>query len=75
MVREDHAQVLIGTGEALDLVLALVSGDATAKRGERQMLHDLREDKLTLMHQATPRQPVPQSPPGPNRCLNREHWL
>src|ERR1700674_741180 len=67
---ECHTQVLIQTREALDLVLALIPSNAAAKRSEWQMLHHLRKNELALMHRATPRQPLPQSPPGRNRCSN-----
>ena len=40
---ECHAEVLVETGKALDLVRSAIARHATAKRGQRQMLRDLRE--------------------------------
>lgn len=54
-LRKRHAQVLIETREALDLVLAAVVRHTAAKRAERKMAHQLRKDELALMHRATPR--------------------
>ena len=54
-LRKGHAQVLIQTREALDLVLAGVVRDTATKRAEREMAHQLRKNELALMHRATPR--------------------
>ncbi len=40
---ECHAEILVETGKALDLVRSAIARHATAKRGQRQMLRDLRE--------------------------------
>ena len=38
---ESHAQVLVETGEAFDLVVTAVARDATAKRMEGEKVHHL----------------------------------
>ncbi len=54
-LREGHAQVLIETREALDLVLPRITREATAERRLRKMAHQLRKPELALMHRVTPR--------------------
>jgi len=49
-LREGHAQILIDTGERLDLVFSAVARNATTKRGQRQMLRDLREHEFAQVH-------------------------
>jgi hypothetical protein len=51
---EGHAQVLVETGEVLDLVFPVVAGDTAAKGGQRQMRHDLREDEFARVHERGP---------------------
>ena len=53
-LRERHAQILVETGEMLDLVLAIVTSDATSKGRQRQVLHDLSENEFALVHQRAP---------------------
>ena len=45
-LREGQAEKLLETGEALDLVLAAVRGDAATKRRERQMARQLCENRV-----------------------------
>lgn len=47
-LRKGHAQVLIQTREALDLVLAVVMDCAAAKSAQRKMAQQLRKDELAL---------------------------
>ena len=54
-LRERHSKKLIETGEVLHLVFASMRGNTTAKRGQRQMRHELCEYELALVHgQARP---------------------
>lgn len=55
-----HAQILIPTGEAFDLVVAVVSIDALAKFVHRKEIHQLREDRLALDHWPSPRAWMPK---------------
>jgi len=45
-----HGQELIHAGELLDLVIATVSGYASTKSAQWQKRHELRENKLALVH-------------------------
>jgi len=54
-LREGHAQELIQARERFHLPLALISGHASAKRGQWKVLHQLREHELALVHQSSPR--------------------
>ena len=45
-----HGQELIHAGEILDLVIASVSGHTSAKSAQWQKCHELRENKLALVH-------------------------
>ena len=45
-----HGQELVHAGEVLNLVIASVLGNAAAKRAQRQEGHELRENKLALVH-------------------------
>jgi len=45
---------LVETGEMLDLVLAIVTSDATSKGRQRQVLHDLSENEFALVHRRAP---------------------
>jgi hypothetical protein len=45
-----HAEVLIETREALDLVVSIVACHTTAKRGQRQMPGELRKHQLARVH-------------------------
>jgi hypothetical protein len=47
---KSHCQELVHAGEGLDLVVASVRGDATAKSAQQQERHELRENKLALVH-------------------------
>jgi hypothetical protein len=49
-LREGHREELMHAREILHLVLATMGGDATAKRAQWQMRHQLREDELALVH-------------------------
>ena len=46
-----HSQELIHAGELLDLVIATVSGHASAKSAQWQEGHELRENKLAVVHE------------------------
>jgi len=48
--RKSHRQELVHAGEVLDLVVASVRSNATAKSAQRQERHELRENKLALVH-------------------------
>ena len=47
---EGHGEELVQAGEVLDLVLAPVVGDTTAKRAQREIEHELRKYELALVH-------------------------
>ena len=49
-LRKGHREELIEAREFLHLVIAPMGGDTAAKRGERQMGHDLRKHEHALMH-------------------------
>ena len=70
-LRKCHAQILIETGEALDLVLALVARHAATKGMQRQVLHQLREDELACVHRSPRRQPDAQGRQTYKRCSSR----
>ena len=46
-----HRQELIHAGELLDLVIATVSGHASTKSAQWQKRHELRENKLAVVHE------------------------
>jgi hypothetical protein len=71
-LREGHAQVLIQTREALDLVLPGITRHAPAERRQRKMAHQLRKNELALMHRSTPRRGPRSRCARPNRCSNRD---
>jgi hypothetical protein len=48
---KSHRQELVHAGEFLDLVVASVRGHATAKSAQRQERHELRENKLAVVHE------------------------
>ena len=48
---EGHGQELVHAGELLDLVIATVSGHASTKSAQWQEGHELRENKLALVHE------------------------
>jgi hypothetical protein len=54
-LREHHAQILVETGGVLDLVLAVIASHAAPEGRQRQVLHDLRENELALVHGRAPR--------------------
>jgi len=45
-----HGQELIHAGEVLDLVIATVSGHASTESAQWQKRHELRKNKLDLVH-------------------------
>jgi hypothetical protein len=45
-----HGQELVHAGEILNLVLAAVSGHASTEIAQVQKRHELRENKLALVH-------------------------
>jgi hypothetical protein len=45
-----HCQELVHAGELLDLVIATVSGHASTKSAQWQKRHELRENKLAVVH-------------------------
>ena len=47
---ERHAEVLVETRKALDLVRSAIARHATAKRRQRQMLRDLRKHQFAQVH-------------------------
>jgi hypothetical protein len=49
-----HREILISAGECLDLVIALVTMNATPERVHRQVIHDLRKDELARVHVGGP---------------------
>ena len=49
-LRKGHAKKLIETTEGLDLVVPIVSLDATSKGMHWKMFHYLGEDHLSYMH-------------------------
>ena len=58
---EGHGQELVHAGEILDLVIAAVSGHASTKSAQWQEGHELRENKLALVHE------------GPLRANAKDH--
>jgi hypothetical protein len=46
-----HRQELIHAGELLELVIATVSGHASSKSAQWQKCHELRENKLAVVHE------------------------
>ena len=56
-----HDQELVHAGEILNLVIATVSGYASAKSAQWQKGHELRENKLSLVHE------------GPLRADGKDH--
>ena len=50
-LREGHTQILIQTGEVLDLVLASVPGHATTESSQRQMCYHLRKNEFARVHE------------------------
>src|SRR5215468_2389816 len=61
-LRECQAQILIEARKPLDPALAVVARHATTKRCQRQVLHKLGKDIMTLMHGDT------LAAVGPHRC-------
>jgi hypothetical protein len=49
-LRKSHGQKLVHAGEVLHLVVASVMGNATAKGAQWQPGHELRENKLAVVH-------------------------
>ena len=49
-LREGHREKLIQAGELLNLVIAPVPCNTSTKRAQRQQCHELRENKLALIH-------------------------
>src|SRR3546814_8296795 len=47
---KSHRQELIHAGKILDLVIAPIARDAATKSAQRQTRHQLRKDKLALVH-------------------------
>jgi len=47
---EGHGQELVHAGEVVDLVIATVSSHASTKSAQWQKRHELRENKLALVH-------------------------
>lgn len=71
-LRKGHAKKLIQTGERFDFVLSVVPGHATTKRRQRQMLCQLSENQLSLVHSATPRSQASQRGRTGSPCSNRD---
>jgi hypothetical protein len=49
-LRKSHAEIMVEAGKTLDLVPSAIARHATAKRGQRQMLRDLREHHFAQIH-------------------------
>jgi hypothetical protein len=71
-LREGHAQVLVEAGEALDLVFACVTRDTAPQRGQRQMLHQLCEHELALVHRCSLRRSSSQGRRSADGDSNRD---
>ena len=71
-LRESHTQELVQTGERLDFVFASVPTYASAKRGQRKVLHQLCEHQLALVHRSPPRSHASQSRRSRIRSSNRD---
>lgn len=63
--------VWASSGEVLDLVVATVLGDATLKSAQEQARHELRENKLALVH-GSPLREDAKDHKSRNRLSNRE---
>ncbi len=50
---EGHALKLVQAGKRPHSKLAIPERDATAKRGQWKMLHELREHQLAMVHRST----------------------
>jgi len=66
-----HGQELVHAGEILNLVIASVLGNAAAKRAQRQERHELRENKLAVVHEGPLRADAKDHKPW-NRSSNRD---
>ena len=53
-LREGHTEKPVGAGEPLHITIAIALANQTSKGVPRQVLHELREDKVTLMHGGGP---------------------
>jgi len=53
-LRKGHAQILVETAEALELVLAAIARDAASQAVQRQVADDLRENEPAGIHLAPP---------------------
>jgi hypothetical protein len=51
---EGHAEVLIETGKALDPTLASIAANTASEGMHRQMVYELRKDKLAGVHPTPP---------------------
>jgi len=71
-LRKGHAQVLIEARERFDFVLAPVTHHTTAKRRQRQMLHNLREHQFSQIHRRLPRMAASQDGKYQRRSSNRD---
>src|SRR6266851_5432380 len=69
---EGHAQELVQAGKRLHFKLPVIACDATAKSGQRKMLHELCEHQLALVHRATPRNAASQGRKNKIRNSNRD---
>ena len=69
-LRKRHGKELIQTGEVFDLVISLMRGHAAGKGSQRQMLHELREYELALVHGGLERKSA-QNPKSGLRRSNR----
>ncbi len=67
-----HFEVLVETGKALDLVCSTIARQATAQRGQRQMLCDLREHQFAKVHQCLLRVSSSQDRKSVSRSSNRD---
>src|ERR1019366_1447178 len=71
-LREGHAQELVQAGKRLHFKLTLIACDATAKIGQRKMLHELRENQLALVHRSTLRNAASRGRKTKIRNSNRD---
>src|SRR5712692_9395174 len=71
-LREGHAQELVQAGKRMHFKLTVIACDATAKSGQRKMLHELCEHQIALVHRSTPRHAAWQGRKTKIRNSNRD---
>jgi len=53
-LREGHDEILVNTTEPFNLMFALVTGDTSPERVHWQMIHHLRKNELSCVHDLPP---------------------